>query len=274
MYMASPSYQDGVLYAGDIDGKLRAFEADSGKELWEFDAEMEIDAGPNFYKESLLLTSQNGTLYCLSKQGELNWKYSIEQPLQCGATLAGDMTFLGGCDEQFHMIDVKKGTAVGKPLPLGAPTGSTPSVFENRVFVPTYAGAIFAFEPGKPEPLWMFRDPKLADKFENTSVAVAKGVIVATSRTPKRIFALDAKTGKVKWEVVPRKRSDASPIIAGGSAFVAAADGRILRLDLMTGKQLWMSEVKPGFLGAPAAADGCLVVANDRGTVFCFGKKK
>jgi hypothetical protein len=34
-----------------------------------------------------------------------------------------------------------------------------------------------------------------------------------------------------------------------------------------------MFEVKPSFIGAPAVGDGKLVVANDRGTIFCFGQK-
>ncbi len=271
-FVASPAYRDGTLFVGDYDGTLHALDAVDGKEQWNYPTELEIDASPNFHGSNVLFTSQNGTLYAVDRAtGSLAWEYETGDQLQCGATLAGDLTFLGGCDALLHIVDVNNGQAVGEPLPIDAPTGSTPSVLGDRVFVPTYAGEIFCFKLSTMELLWKFKDPELADEFKN-SVAVADGLLVATSRN-KRLFAIDIATGLVKWEKTLRKRSDASPVIAGQRVVVAAADGRIALFDLKTGEETWMFEVKPGFVGAPAVADGKLVVANDRGTVFCFGKK-
>ncbi|QDV24964.1 Outer membrane protein assembly factor BamB precursor [Aureliella helgolandensis] len=283
-FVASPAIDGDTLYVGDYEGNLHALDAQTGKEKWVFTAGLEIDASPNFYGDLVLLTSQDGILYGLSKaNGQLKWKYETGDQLQCGPTLAGKQTFLGGCDANLHVIDVETGQVTGEPIPIDAPTGSTPSVLDldsrdaagnpqQLVLVPTYAGEIFAFPAGQRTPRWRFKDEKLADEFKN-SVAVAEGLIVATSRN-KRVFALSADSGKVKWTAVLRKRSDASPVIAGQSVVVAAADGRILRYDLRTGKELWMFEVKGSFIGSPAVADGRLVVANDRGTLFCFGEKK
>lgn len=271
--MTSPSYRDGMLYIGDVDGKLRALDATQGDLKWTFDTEMEIDAGPNFFEKNLLLTSHDGTLYSIDGQsGALVWKYTTEAPIQCGATLAGNTTFLGGCDEFLHMVNVADGKKIGEPLPLYAPTGSTPSVSNGIVYIPTSAGEILAYRPGESEPVWRFSDTKLAEEFKKSSVAIGGGLVIAASQN-KRVFALDALTGEVKWVEVLRKRSDASPIIAGNNVFVAAADGRIIRFDLQTGKQTWMMEVKPSIRASPAVADGKLIVATDRGTVFCFGIK-
>jgi outer membrane protein assembly factor BamB len=95
-------------------------------------------------------------------------------------------------------------------------------------------------------------------------------LVVATSRN-KHVFAIDATTGKVVWDIVLRKRADSSPVIAGESVVVAAADGRLIVLDLRTGNEKWLYEIKGGFIGSPAIADGKIVVASDKGTVFCFG---
>jgi outer membrane protein assembly factor BamB len=271
-FMSTPSYQNGVLFIGDCNGLLRALDAKTGEEKWQYKAEMEIDGGANFYEDMVLFTSQSGTLYALDvKSGELKWKYETGDQLQCGATLAGDRTFLGGCDAHLHIIDVKTGQNVGEPLPIDSPTGSTPSVYENTVLVPTYSGEIFAFKSPSNEVVWRFKDPELSSEFKN-SVAVADGLLVATSRN-RRVFALDMATGKVKWEQTLRKRSDASPVIAGDKVVLAAADGRIILLELKSGEELWMFEVKGSFLGAPAVAHGKVVVASDRGTIYCLGKK-
>lgn len=271
-FVASPAYKDGTLFVGDYDGTLHALDAKDGQEKWRFETGMEIDASPNFHTDKVLFTSQNGKLYSVhADSGKLAWEYETGDQLQCGATLAGDRTFLGGCDAQLHIVDVSTGQLVGQPLPIDAPTGSTPSVLGNRVFVPTYAGEIFCYELPSNDLLWRFRDPKLADEFKN-SVAVADGLAVAASRN-KRVFAIDVSNGKVVWEQTLQKRCDASPVIAGGRVVVASADGRITLFDLKTGQQQWMFEVKPSFIGAPAVGDGKLVVANDRGTIFCFGQK-
>lgn len=271
--LTTPSFRDGTLYVGDIDGVLRALDASNGDLKWEFQTQAELATGPNFYKTDLLLTSYDGTLYALDPNGKEKWRHTTEAPIQCGATLAGKLTFLGGCDEFLHVIDVEKGEPAEDPLPLFSPTGSTPSVSDGIVFVPTSAGEILAYDPKQREPLWRFHDTALAEEFKKVSVAVADGLVIAASRN-KRLFALDTKTGEVKWKQTLRKRSDASPIVAGKSVFVSAADGRIMRFDLHTGEQTWMMEIKPSVRASPAIADGKLLVASTRGVVYCFGKKQ
>ncbi len=271
-FMASPSFKDGVLFVGDYNGVLRALDAATGQEKWQFAAELEIDGSPNFFGDTVLFTSQSGVLYALDlANGALRWKYETGDQLQCGATLAEDRTFLGGCDGYLHVIDVKTGQPVREPLPIDSPTGSTPSVADGKIFVPTYAGEILAFQHPTNELAWRFKDEKLSSEFKN-SVAVSQGLLVASSRN-RRVFAIDTQSGQVKWEHTLRKRSDSSPVIAGQRVVVAAADGRIVLLDLQSGEQTWMYEVKGGFLASPAVADGKLVVASDRGTLYCFESK-
>ncbi len=73
-----------MIYIGDYDGVLRALDASTGKEAWTFKAEMQIDASPTSIGDNLLVTSEDGTLYCLKRAtGELNWKY--ETVINCVA---------------------------------------------------------------------------------------------------------------------------------------------------------------------------------------------
>lgn len=269
-FVASAAYIDKVIYIGDYDGLLRALEATTGKEIWTFKAEMQIDASPTAYHDNLLVTSEDGTLYCVKRaNGELIWKYETGDQLRCGASLAGNRTYLGGCDGKLHVVDVTLGKAIGEPIPLDGPTGSTPSVAGKNVFVPTHGGKLFAFDAETNKEAWQFFDPKMAQEFQN-NVATADNLVVATSRN-KHVFALDALTGKVVWDIVLRKRADGSPVIAGSSVVVAAADGRLVVLDLKSGTEKWLYEIKGAFIGSPAIADGRIFVASDKGTVFCFG---
>jgi outer membrane protein assembly factor BamB len=44
-------------------------------------------------------------------------------------------------------------------------------------------------------------------------------------------------------------------------------------LGLADGKERWKYEAGGGFTSSPAVADGKLVIANDDGTIYCFGAK-
>lgn len=271
-FMASPAYDQGVVYVGDLDGIVRALDASSGKLVWQYDAQQEIDAGANFFQNSVLVTSQSGSLLALDRQtGNLQWRYETEDQLQCGPTLAGNLTFLGGCDQHLHIVDVRTGQAATERIPIQAPTGSTPSVSDNIVLVPNYNGQIWAFQSPSNQLLWKFEDGQLSSEFKN-SVAVAHQTVVAASGN-RRLFALDLQTGQVLWQHTLRRRVDSSPVIAGDRVIVAASDGRVIVYDLKTGKEQWVYESKGSFLGSPAVADGKLVTTSDRGTITCFGEK-
>ncbi len=267
-YLGAATYHEGVVYIGDLDGVMTALRASDGKEIWTYTCDMEIDASPTFFGNNLLVTSQDGQLYCIDREkGELVWKYATGDQLRCGPSLAGNRTYLGGCDGKLHIVDVTNGQAIGQPIPLDGPTGSTPSVSGSRVIVPTHGGRLFAFDVSTNQEAWQFFDGKIAQEFQNC-VATSNGIVVAASR--KSIFALNESDGKMLWNTPVRKRSDSSPVIAGQSV-VATLDGRIVLLELKSGTEKWQFEVK-GTLGSPAIADGKIVVASDKGTVFCFGQ--
>jgi outer membrane protein assembly factor BamB len=274
-FIAAPAYREGVVFAADYDGVIHALNAETGEQEWKFESEGgEINGSPVFYKDSVLFTTDIGTLFRLQcKDGSVVWKYETKEPILCGASLADDVTFLGGCDEHLHVVDLKNGTRIGEPVAVGA-TQSTPCVVGDRIMLPSHAGLIFQFKVTKSNELvktWEFQDDSVANEFRN-SLAVKDGLAVGTSSS-KRVFAIDIETGKVKWSKILRKRADASPIIAGDSVIAAASDGKLIRFDLQTGKETWMFEAKPQFAASPAASDGKLVAANDRGTIYCFGSK-
>ena len=271
-FAAPASVQGDMLFIGDLDGKLRALKTADGSEVWTHETEAQIDAGATFHGENVLITSEDGVLYCLKKtDGSLNWKYETGDQLRCGATLAGDRTFLGGCDGKLHIVDVSKGTSACDPAPLDGPTGSTPAVSEGLAVVPTHSGELFAIQAADGKQAWKFRDPKLAQEFQN-SVAIADGIVIAASHN-RRVFALDLKDGSKRWDVTLRKRCDSSPVIVGDKIALAATDGRVILLDLKSGTELWLTEVKGSFNASPAFSDNRLVVASDKGTVYCFGTK-
>ncbi|MEQ8788120.1 MAG: PQQ-binding-like beta-propeller repeat protein [Pirellulaceae bacterium] len=67
-FIAAPSVRDGQLYIGDYDGRVHCLDIAKGELQWMFATEAEIDSAVNFYKGNVLVASQDGSLYCLESK--------------------------------------------------------------------------------------------------------------------------------------------------------------------------------------------------------------
>src|SRR3984885_11261225 len=133
------------------------------------------------------------------------------------------------------------------------------------------------------------------------SMPLAKDGVLYYSGSFSRVFALDGATGKVLWTYFPElndqlvARQTHSPYnrgiaLGGGKLYVGTVDGRLIALDLKTGKPAWdtklidSEKLTVGFTGAPLYAKGTVIIGAQggewpgRGPIFgvdpATGKKK
>ncbi len=110
---------------------------------------------------------------------------------------------------------------------------------------------------------------------------VADGVLYYTG-SYSRVFALNGATGELIWSYFPElddalvARQTHSPYNRGtamgdGKLYVGTVDGRLIALDLKTGKPVWdtklvnSQKVTVGFTGAPLFAKGTVVIGSQGG---------
>ena len=271
-FLASPSVSGDLLVIGDIEGNLYGLDVATGTERWKQTTDGEITGAASFHQDNVLVTSQDGKLYCFAaKDGSSVWTYETEDQIRCNPTIAGNRTFLGGCDSQLHVVDLATGQAIGQPLPLGGPTGSTPAVRGQKAFLPIMDGAILAFDWKLQTELWRHEDEQRPQEYRG-SAAVSDKLVIVSSQF-KQVDAISIETGQRVWRHTLKRRADASPLIAGGDVWIAATDGRLIRLALADGNPRWQYEIRGAFIAAPAIAGGQLFIADDQGIVRCFGEK-
>ena len=89
---------------------------------------------------------------------------------------------------------------------------------------------------------------------ESTPLVVGDTLYVTSSFGPKHIFAVDARTGELRWRHDREIAADVDPYgccdvnnrgaaYANGKLFVGLLDGRLTALDAKTGKELWTTTV-------------------------------
>jgi alcohol dehydrogenase (cytochrome c) len=92
------------------------------------------------------------------------------------------------------------------------------------------------------------------DTQESTPLVVGNTMYVTSSTGPKYVFALDAKTGKVKWRYEPEMPNDymatvccgldnRGVAVANGMVFLGTLTARLIALDANTGKEVWNVQV-------------------------------
>lgn len=268
-FSASPAYSAGRVLLGDYDGKMHCVDAQTGKSLWTFDTKAEINSSVSFHADHVLFGSQDATLYCLTlAEGQLVWKQSLQDQIRCSPTIVAERCFVAGCDGALHIINVNTGEP-GPSVPINAPTGVTPAVQGDHVYFGTEAGDVFAVDWRQAKSIWTFADAKSGQPIRSCP-AVRNDLLVIGSRS-KKVYALETATGKLNWTFPTRSRVDSSPVIVGPHVYFGSGDGRLYGLNLADGSKHWEYEAGGGFTGGPAVAAGKLVIANERGTVFCFG---
>src|SRR5437867_5596772 len=100
---------------------------------------------------------------------------------------------------------------------------------------------------------WVFQLGTLEAQ-ESTPLVIGDTIYVTSSSGPKHVFALDARTGTIRWQYAPEIPPDVQQTAccgldsrgvayANNKVFVTRLDGRLVALDAKTGKELWNTQV-------------------------------
>lgn len=208
---------------------LFALDGKTGKQLWSYATQGAIAIPPTLGKTQVFVASDIGSTHFLraidAKTGFLIWQYTRSQPPECMCSQASILS--GGM--LFAQSD-------GHSLYAFAPSGTAPSTR-----------------------LWRFS----GNGAPLTSPVVAEGFVVFASGD-HNVYALDAKSGAVKWTGTTGYVFTADPAISDGVVAIGDQGGNIDGFDLKTGKLLWSFSAGTIDVSAATAGDVAYFVSEDR----------
>jgi outer membrane protein assembly factor BamB len=202
--------------------------------------------------------------------GQKAWVYEAPDQIRCSTTIVDNRGFVAGCDGFLHIIDLENGQQIGS-VEILSPTGVTPAILDNSLFVGIEQGVFLGIDWQKSELIWKFEDPNGTGSIRGSPAVVDQHVVFGARN--RNVYSLNPKTGTTNWTTTLKSAVDSSPVIVGSRVFVAATDGRLYELELASGKIIWEKQFDGGFIGSPAVAFGRLVIASDRGVVYCLGER-
>jgi len=143
----------------------------------------------------------------------------------------------------------------GLASPAAAQTGAVWGVYGGDSANTRYSTLtqINASNVGRLKVAWALQLGSLRSQ-ESTPILVGDLLYVTSSHGPKNVFAVDARTGEVRWRHSPDVPAGIEQYAccdvnnrgvahANGKIFLGRLDGYLVALDAKTGKELWKSQV-------------------------------
>ncbi|MEN0109832.1 MAG: PQQ-binding-like beta-propeller repeat protein [Planctomycetota bacterium] len=275
-FLAAAAIVGDAAVITDYDGVARCLALADGAERWAVPTESEVYGGataftPDGGGETLvLITTEAGRLLALdAATGAERWRFAISAPLRGEPTVVAGAAWLAGCDGKLHAIDAATGEPIGE-VAIGGPTGNTAAAAGGLAVFGIEEGAVLAAriaDPAEPVIAWKHREAR-SGQGVRTAAAMAPGAAyVAVGRGVTR---LDPDSGEVAWSTRIRGRVEASPLALTDGVLVLTNRGRVVLLDAQTGDEWATDDRGGGFLAAPAASGGFVVVANTDGSLVCY----
>jgi len=165
-------------------------------------------------------TGSATTQAAVPNKAELLWSYDPQieftpaSPLPTAPVAAGGLVFAGGPDGIVRAFDAASGDLRWRAYTGGA-IRIPPTIWNGRALVGSGDGYVYAFEAKTGRPLWRFRAAPAQRKIPvygslQSTWPVASGVLVADDTAyvaagmanydGTYVYALDATTGRIKWQ--------------------------------------------------------------------------
>jgi outer membrane protein assembly factor BamB len=243
---STPTYSDGRLFTLGISGIVTAFDAQSGKILWQ---------KPRGATEPLYHTSQSalvdrgvvilhvggdkeGALTAFDPAtGAVKWAWTGDAPAYGSpilAEIAGTRQVVVFTRDNLVGVDASNGQLLWKtPYQSRATTNAiTPIVYGgNTVIVSGQGTPLTAYTISKSNNQWTvekaWENPQLSLAFSN-AVLVGDAVFSMSASNSGQFFWADAKTGKTLWTSSPRQGGNAAIVRAGSLLFVLKDDAELM----------------------------------------------
>lgn len=263
------------VFAGDTDGRIYAFERDSGKRLWRKTTDDRVSAG--FYAGFgvVLYGTREGHAVARSiDDGSELWRTPLSSEILAMPTASADRAFFLSQDGRLNALSLTTGEPLWQfeaQLPILRLRSQTqPQVQGNRVYLGLPGGRLLALDVRNGVPIWDQRiaEPQGRSELDRIvdvgpNLILQAGGVFAVTFQGQAVVA-DDTDGRIYWA---REMSSATPISAQqGVLFVADDTANVRALDMRSGQTLWQQDALYGRrLTGTSVADGTVLVGDFEG---------
>jgi len=243
---SAPVVTGNRLYVVDVEGSVRAFAADTGAPVWTAALTQDKEnrgsrfgGGVSFDDNNVYATDGLGDVVAFAAaDGKELWRAKPGGPLRGAPTVANGVVYVLSQDNQLFALGQDDGkiqwTATGTLESQGVFGVAAPAASQGSVVAGFSSGELNAYRYENGRVLWQ-------DALSRTSISTSVSSLADI---------------------------DASPVIEGGFVYAVGQGGRMVALELATGRRLW--EQNLAGISTPAVAGDWLFVVTDDARLVCL----
>ena len=236
-----PASDGSRIYAASQDGKVVAFDPESGKTQWKTNLEIELSSGPAVGEGSVSVATKDGFVVLMdASTGAEQWR-----------------TYIGG------------------------ETLSNAVIEDDLVIVQTIDNRLVALTRFEGKQRWELEQTLPILTLRGASSPILVGSTIISGFDNGRLLAVDIDTGDIEWDsmlAVPTGRSDLDRLadidgaiaVVGQDIYAAGYNGRVASIAAESGQVLWSKEIS-SYVGM-AADWNSVYTSRDDGEVIALGR--
>jgi outer membrane protein assembly factor BamB len=266
---STPTIVEGTAYFVSSTGALAAIDTAEGKPKWVFAAEHErkfeaknlhgypsaaqtvpdawdiFTSSPAVWNGKIFFGSGDGNVYAIDqKTGLLQWKVATKDVVHASPAVANNTVYVGSWDSSLYAIDADSGVVkwtfdAGQDAAIHNQVGfqSSPAVVDGTVYVGCRDAHVYAVDAATGRKRWDYPTSK---SWVIGTPAVRDGVVYVGTSDSARFMALDAKTGRLKFNFGAKAYVFSSAAIAGDLVYFGNHAGRLHAINAKTGELAWV----------------------------------
>ncbi len=207
------------------------------------------------------------------------WRFKAgDNIIEFPPTIAYGNVYVSQIEGNLWALDAETGRQVWHRWFKGHCQATSPTVANGIVYQPllpracgrrSEAGAVVAIDAHTGKDVWRFDGPP------SESTALVVGDTVYFGSWDHNLYALSARTGKLRWRFKADEELNSAPAYANDTVYVGSDGGRVFAVAATSGKLRWQAEAirREYFYATPTVAYGRVFIANTDGTVYAFGAK-
>jgi outer membrane protein assembly factor BamB len=212
------------------------------------------------------------------------WRVNTPDVVEFPPTVAYGRVYFSSFRGHFYALDAATGRAVWTKR-IGHCSPASPMLAHHVVYqsfsvplpcvrhAPDARGFVVAWDAATGRELWRFD----AAAVETSPLLVGK--LLYFGSWDGTFYALNARTGKVRWTFHASASITSSPAYDSGTVFAGTDDGHVIALNAFMGKLRWQAASfsrfgrREYFYATPTLAYGRVYIGNADGTVYAFGAR-
>ncbi len=256
----TPVMAEGRVYVLDAETTVRAFDAETGEEIWEVDLTPENEDGEEgrgggvaYDDGRIFVTTGFGEAVALDiASGEVLWRTKAGTPYRSAPTANGGRVFTITSDNQMICISAADGEILWRHRGIvesaGILAATSPAVSGSIVIAPYSSGELFALRVENGNQLWsdsLTRTGNVTSLTELNDIAgrpvIDRGRVYAISHSGRAV-SIDIRTGERVW--TRNIAGVQTPWVAGGFIFLVTLEAEVVALSRRDGRIRWIHQLQ------------------------------